>query len=86
MKKDSVTDIQQARAIVKEVGEFYQHKVIDMLRGLTYYKKEFEFEKKAQKVIENMEHEYTLNTANALWADKYDYIPDRLKGDCDETI
>lgn len=76
---DSITNIQQARAIIKEVGELYQYVVSDKLRGLTYYPSSDEYGKKAQKVISNIENEYVLNTANVLWKDKFEEIPQWLK-------
>ena len=79
MKKTSITDIQQARAIIRTVGERHQTEVIDMLRSLTYHERSTEYERNAQKVIENMEHEYALNIANVLWADKFDEIPQHIK-------
>ena len=74
-----ITDIQRARAIISKVGEPYQGYVIALLRTATYYPAGTENERKAQLVISNMEHEYALNVANVLWADKYDQIPDYLK-------
>ncbi|TSB47140.1 hypothetical protein [Alkalicoccobacillus porphyridii] len=78
-KKDSITDLQQARAIVHSVGEPHQSQVIDMLRGLTYNPSEDETKEKAQTVIGYMTDEYALNVANALWSEKYDEIPDFIK-------
>lgn len=74
-----ITDIQQARAIIGKVGEPYQAYVIDTLRSLTYSEKSTEIERKAQKVIQAMEYEYTLNVANVLWVDKFDEIPEYIK-------
>lgn len=74
-----ITDIQQARAIIEKVGEPHQAYVIDMLRSLTYDIKSTEVERNAQKVIQAMEHEYALNVANVLWADKFDEIPEYVK-------
>lgn len=74
-----VTDIQQARAIIKAVGEPYQHEVVQKLRGLTYYFSENKIEREAQRVIDNMEHEYALNVANTLWKDKFEDIPEHIK-------
>lgn len=79
-----VTDIQHARTIISEVGEKHQKIVVDMLRSLTYYHKSSEIEREAQKVIQNMEHEYTLNVANVLWVDNYDKLPKWIK-DYDKT-
>ena len=76
---DDITDLQQARAIIEETGETYQKEVINMLGSLTYYHGSEEYEKQAQKVIENMEAEYALNTANVLWKDKFEKIPQYLK-------
>lgn len=76
---DSITDIQQGMRIINEVGEPHQSKVIDMLLSLTYYHSEIEIEAKAQKVIDNMNNEYILNTANVLWKDKFEEIPKYLK-------
>jgi hypothetical protein len=75
-----ITDVQQARAIVRTVGEPYQAKVIDMLQSLTYDHSSDKYERNAQKVITNMEHEYVLNVANVLWADKFEEIPQYIKG------
>lgn len=77
--KTSITNIQQARAIIKVVGEDHQYRVSDMLRGLTYYPSESPYDRDAQKVIDNMEKEYVLNVANVLWVDKYDQIPEYIK-------
>lgn len=77
--KNSITDIQKARAVIAVVGELYQKAVIDKLRTLTYYEEQNESERKAQKVIQNIEHEYTLNLANILWKDKYDEIPEYVR-------
>lgn len=74
-----ITDIQQARAIIEKVGEPHQTDVISMLRSLTYYEKPTERERSAQKVIQNMEHEYALNVANVLWANKFEEIPQYIK-------
>ncbi|WFA10356.1 hypothetical protein [Tissierella sp. Yu-01] len=74
-----ITDLQQARAIIKEVGEPHQHLVVDMLRSLTYIPRSHENEKKAQAVISHMEKEYSLDVANVLWADKFDEIPEHIK-------
>ena len=79
MGRTSITDIQQARAIIRSVGERYQAEVIDMLRSITYDERSTKFEKDAQKVIRNMEHEYSLNVANVLWADKFEEIPQYIK-------
>lgn len=76
---DSITDIQQARAIITAVGELHQKEVIDMLRSLTYYEKSTEYERNAQRVIENMEQEYALDIANVLWKDKFEEIPEHIK-------
>ena len=76
---DSITDIQQGMRIINEVGELHQSKVIDMLLSLTYYHSEMECEAKAQKVIDNINNEYILNTANVLWKDKFEEIPQYLK-------
>lgn len=75
----SVTNVQQARAIIKAVGEEHQYYVSDMLRSLTYYTLELKCKREAQKVIEFMEKEYVLNVANVLWANKFDQIPDYIK-------
>lgn len=74
-----VTDIQHARAIIAKAGEPHQGKVVDMLQSLTYDYSPSKYERDAQKVIENMEHEYALNVANVLWTDKQDEMPDWLK-------
>jgi len=74
-----ITDLQQARSIIKSVGGKHQHRVIEELRSLTYNHAQLDYEKDAQKVIRNMEKEYALNVANVLWIDKYDEIPDYLK-------
>ncbi|WP_340032627.1 hypothetical protein NSQ20_12245 [Paenibacillus sp. FSL K6-1122] len=74
-----ITDIQQAIAIIHEVGEKHQAYVIDMLRSLTWDTKELKYERDAQKVIDNMELEYALNVANVLWSEKYDQIPEYVK-------
>ena len=76
---NSITDIQQGMRIIKEVGEPHQYKVIDMLIGLTYHGSEIGEEIKAQKIIDNMNEEYILNTANVLWKDKFEEIPRYLK-------
>lgn len=76
---DLITDVQQGMRIINEVGELHQIKVIDMLIGLTYHWSEIEVERKAQKVIDNMNEEYILNTANVLWKDKFEEIPQYLK-------
>lgn len=75
----TITDLQQARAIIKEVGKDYQYKTIDLLRSLTYYPKAGEADQKAQKEISQMEEEYALNLANILWVDKFGEIPEYLK-------
>jgi hypothetical protein len=75
----TITDIQHARAIINEVGEPHQIRVIDMLRSLTYDHSSDKYEREAQHVIDNMEHEYALNVANVLWADKQESIPSWLK-------
>lgn len=74
-----ITNIQHARVIISKYGEPHQDVVIEMLRSLTYYQQRTEVERKAQKVIENMEHEYALNVANVIWADKYDKLPQWIK-------
>lgn len=74
-----ITNIQQARAIIEKVGEPHQADVVDMLRSLTYYEKSTENKRNAQKVIQAMEHEYVLNVANVLWADKFEEIPQYIK-------
>lgn len=79
MKNTSVTNVQQARAIIKTVGEKHQYNVSDMLRSLTYNPSELKQENDAQKVIDHMEKEYVLNVANVLWVEKYDQIPDYIK-------
>lgn len=76
---DSITDIQQGMRIINAVGEPHQYRVIDMLRSLTYYHSELKIERKAQKVIDNMNEEYILNIANVLWKDKFEEIPQYLK-------
>lgn len=76
---DSITDIDQAKRIIEEVGEVYQSRVLDNLRYLTYKKSEYTFEQKAIKVISNMYDEYALNIANVLWKDKFEEIPQYLK-------
>lgn len=77
-----ITDIQQARAIIRTVGEQYQINVINKLQSITYYRESLDSERKAQEVIRNMEHEYCLNVANVLWADKQDEIPEYIKNYC----
>ena len=77
MKKE-ITDLQQARAIIEAVGEPHQHKVIELLRGITY-NRESGYEGDAQKVIKNIELEYALNVANILWSEKYESIPEYIK-------
>lgn len=79
IQSSSITNIQQARAIIKAVGEPYQHKVVELLREQTCYSALVESERQAQKVIENMEHEYALNVANTLWKDKFEDIPEHIK-------
>lgn len=79
MEKTTITNIQQARAIIKEVGEKHQHYVSEMLRGLTWDPSELKVERDAQAVISHMEKEYVLQVANVLWADKYDQIPNYIK-------
>ena len=79
MGNKSISDLQQARAIIKEVGEKHQSYVIDMLSSLTYYAKESKHEQQAQAVICGIEKEYALNVANVLFADKYEDIPDYIK-------
>jgi len=79
MERTSITDIQQARAIIEKVGEPHQGRVVDMLRSLTYHEGSTEYDRNAQKIIKNIEHEYVLNVANVLWADKYDDIPQYIK-------
>lgn len=76
---ETITDLQQARAIIKTVGESYQYKTIDLLRSLTYYPEAGTANQKAQKEISQMEKEYALNLANVLWVDKFDEIPEYLK-------
>lgn len=77
---NEVTDIQQARAIIKTVGEVYQQELISRLQwAATYNLNATKNEIKACKVISNMEGEYALNIANVLWADKHDEIPDYIK-------
>lgn len=76
---ESITDIQQARAIITSVGEIYQIKVVSKLRSATWEVTNDENEAKANKVVSNMEHEYVLNVANILWKDKFDDIPDHIK-------
>lgn len=75
----TITDLQQARAIIEKVGENYQYKTIDLLRSLTYYPETGKVGQKAQKEISQMEKEYALNLANILWVDKFDEIPEYLK-------
>lgn len=75
----AITDLQQARTIIKEVGEPHQFLVLYMLRSLTYIPSSYDNEIKAQAVIKNIEKEYVLDVANVLWADKYDKIPDWIK-------
>lgn len=75
--KTAITNVQQAKAIIDVVGERYQIVVSDMLRSLTFDRSEYD--RDAQKVIDNMETEYVLNVANVLWADKYEQIPDYIK-------
>jgi len=76
---DSITDVEQAKRIIEEVGEVYQSRVLDNLRCLTYKKSECTFEQNAIKVISNMYDEYALNVANVLWKDKFEEIPQYLK-------
>lgn len=76
---DSITDVEQAKRIIEEVGEVYQSRVLDNLRCLTCKKSEYTFEQKAIKVISNMYDEYALNVANVLWKDKFEEIPQYLK-------
>lgn len=76
---DLIVDIQKARAIIKTVGEPHQTEVINELRALTYNNKELDYEKKAQKIIENMADENILNIANVLWKDKYNEIPEHIR-------
>ncbi|OMD16258.1 hypothetical protein [Paenibacillus odorifer] len=75
----SVTNIQQARAIISAVGEKHQDKVSDKLRSLTYNPSESQYDRDAQKVIDYMEHEYVLGVANVLWIEKYDQIPEHIR-------
>lgn len=75
----AVTDIQQARAIIKAVGRPHQHKVSDMLRGLTWNTGSTMYERDAQSIIASMEKEYVLNVANVLWVDKYEQIPKHIR-------
>lgn len=81
---EEITDVCQARAIISKVGEPYQEHVYGDLMSLTYYHANFEDERKAQIVIENMEKEYVLNIANQLLADKKELIPDCLLRDWSE--
>ena len=74
-----VTDIQHARVIISKCGEPYQNQVVEMLRILTYNREDTKEGRKAQKVIDNMLDEYTLNVANVIWADKYQSIPQWIK-------
>lgn len=74
-----ITNIQQARAIIKAVGEPYQYQVVQLLREQTYYSALVESERQAQKVIANMENEYVLNVANVLWKEKFQEIPEHIK-------
>lgn len=79
MKNSSITNIQQARAIIKAVGEKHQYYVSEMLRGLTWNISELSYERDAQEVINYMENEYVLNVANVLWMEKYEQIPNHIK-------
>ena len=74
-----VTDIQHARVIIEKLGEPYQYEVVEKLRSLTYYNDTQEHKRKAQKVIDNMLDEYTLNVASVIWSDKYESIPQWIK-------
>ncbi|MBY6838703.1 hypothetical protein [Clostridium botulinum] len=75
----SITDVQQAKRIIEEVGEVYQSRVLDNLMYLTCKKSEYTDEQKAIQVISNIYDEYALNNANVLWRDKFEEIPQYLK-------
>lgn len=82
----AITNLQQARAIVKAVGEAHQFEVSDMLRGLTYRRRETKYEQDAQEVINNMEKEYVLNVANELWHEKHDQLPEYIKNYSNDRV
>lgn len=72
---DTVTDVQHAREIIGQVGEKYQRLVSNKLREMFYYSSNSEDDKLAKEAISNIEAEYVLNTANVLWKDKFEEIP-----------
>lgn len=78
---DKVTNVNQARAIISEIGKPYQEYVYGELMKLFCYNSIVKEKREAQIVIENMEKEYVLNIANALLADKRDLLPDNLLRD-----
>ena len=77
---NEITDIQQARAIIKTVGEPYQQEIISRLQcAASHNPNANKNEIMARKVISNIEGEYALNIANVLWADKFNEIPEYVK-------
>ncbi|MDR3598421.1 hypothetical protein [Clostridium sp.] len=77
---DLVTELDLATRIIKEVGELHQTKVLEKLKNEWWeLLEDTEEERKAKRVIFNIYTEYALNTANVLWKDKFQEIPQYLK-------
>ncbi|WP_300380203.1 hypothetical protein [Clostridium sp.] len=74
-----VADIQQAIALVHAVGEDHESQILDTLKSLTWDKPENETERRFQEEIDNMMNGFALNTANKLWTECYDKIPEYIK-------
>lgn len=76
-----ITDIQKARTIIGVVGTKAENQVINLLLCASFIPPScsLEYEKVAAKVVSAMENEYVLKTANRLWDEKYDEIPDWIK-------
>ena len=76
-----INDIQKARTIVDVVGTKAENQVVNLLLCAAFVPPScsLEYEKIAANIVSVMENEYVLKTANRLWDEKYDEIPDWIK-------
>ena len=75
----AVRDAQHAREIIGQVGDKYQKLVSKKLMEIPLYSSHREDDKLAEEIISIMESEYVLKTANILWEEKFEVIPQWLK-------
>ena len=74
-----ITDIQKARAIIGTVGDSTDNAIMEALRSASCLAEEYDYTKKAMKVVDEIADEHTLKIANRLWSEKFDSMPDWIK-------